>query len=181
MYLPLSRQSSNSQEEEVDPELAAAVRKTRKITRFGVRMAEIAAACILLCTLQAAIVGVGVGLTLAFVAWVWSQRARRQVDLHNRTERLTLLATSSDLLARILLLAGLYAGYFYASQVFSFSVFIGMASVCIVLSSLLCILYYWQSDYAYRSQDNAGEQLGWQFDRLVVDSQIGRASCRARV
>ena len=70
VYLPLSRQSSNSQEEEVDPELAAAVRKTRKITRFGVRMAEIAAACILLCTLQAAIIGVGVGLTLAFVAWV---------------------------------------------------------------------------------------------------------------
>ena len=81
-----------------------------------------------------------------------------------------MLATSSDLLARILLLAGLYPGYFYASQVFSFSVFAGIASVCIALSSLLCILYYWQSDYAYRSQDNAGEQLGWQFDRLVVDS-----------
>ncbi len=178
VYLPLAEQSSSAQEEEEpDPELVAAARKARRITRFGVVMAELAAACILLYTpLQIAIFSVGIGLVLAFAAWLWSQRARREVTAqsgtHARRERLSLLAASSELLARILWVAGLYAGYFYASHEFSFWALASIAGICAIVTAaaLLCILYYWQSDRAYQARDESGEQLSKQFDRLVIDS-----------
>ena len=115
--IPLIDPQKQVQEQEhINQEVTAAIRQAQRLMRGGSRIAELAAALILLYTpVPIAQWVVGICIIVALAAWLWAQQYRFRVALdfgQKHAQHIRLLADSNGLRAGIIWLCTLYPIYF---------------------------------------------------------------------